>query len=494
MSILFVIEDPGNFPLVVPGVTPVSARNYIEDDSFSAIKGAKIVNVCQSYRYQNLGYYVSLLAEARKHKVIPSITTIQDLKTQSMINVASNEMQETLDRYLPKDNVEKYNFNIYFGKTSNERLKHLASRLYKFFPTPFMLAQFTKNKSGWSLQNINPISAKDIPVEDFEVLLGAFADVLAGKKIVTPSFPKTSFDLAILYDPKEDPTPPSNSAAIKKFIKAAENLGMGTEIITMDDSRRMSEFDALFIRETTNVSHHTYRIARKAYAEGLVVIDDPVSILRCSNKVFLAELLERYKVPIPKTMIVHSKNMNKVVENFDLPVILKQPDSSFSQGVLMAKTKDELQAGIKNLFLKSHLIIAQEFIPTEFDWRIGVLDKKPLFACKYYMASSHWQIVRREKDGSMLEGKGESVPIDEVPKTVLSTALKAANLIGDGLYGVDLKQVGLKVYVIEVNDNPNIDSGLEDLVYKDDLYSTVMKVFLQRIEKRKVFPPSPTNL
>ena len=50
---------------------------------------------------------------------------------------------------------------------------------------------------------------------------------------------------------------------------------------------------------------------------------------------------------------------------------------------------------------------------------------------------------------------------------MLNTALKAANLIGDGLYGVDLKQIGKKVYVIEVNANPNIDAGMEDQILKD---------------------------
>lgn len=51
------------------------------------------------------------------------------------------------------------------------------------------------------------------------------------------------------------------------------------------------------------------------------------------------------------------------------------------------------------------------------------------------------------------------MPVEEVPKKVITTALKAANLIGDGLYGVDLKQNDKGVYVIEINDNPNIDSG-----------------------------------
>jgi len=73
-----------------------------------------------------------------------------------------------------------------------------------------------------------------------------------------------------------------------------------------------------------------------------------------------------------------------------------------------------------------------------------------------------------------------------VPKPVLDTALKAANLIGDGLYGVDLKQVGKKVYVIEVNDNPNIDAGMEDQILKDELYLTVMRSFIRRIEQKKM--------
>jgi glutathione synthase/RimK-type ligase-like ATP-grasp enzyme len=60
-----------------------------------------------------------------------------------------------------------------------------------------------------------------------------------------------------------------------------------------------------------------------------------------------------------------------------------------------------------------------------------------------------------------------------------------ANLIGDGLYGVDMKQIGDKAYVVEINDNPNIDSGVEDTLLKDNLYLTVMQVFLKRIEERK---------
>jgi glutathione synthase/RimK-type ligase-like ATP-grasp enzyme len=63
--------------------------------------------------------------------------------------------------------------------------------------------------------------------------------------------------------------------------------------------------------------------------------------------------------------------------------------------------------------------------------------------------------------------------------------VRASNLIGDGLYGVDLKQIGRKVLVIVVNDNPSIDAGVEDRVLGEGLYREVMGVILKRIERRK---------
>lgn len=53
------------------------------------------------------------------------------------------------------------------------------------------------------------------------------------------------------------------------------------------------------------------------------------------------------------------------------------------------------------------------------------------------------------------------------------------------MYGVDVKQVGNRYCVIEVNDNPNMDAGNEDGMLKNALYREVMSVFLKRIEARK---------
>lgn len=112
-----------------------------------------------------------------------------------------------------------------------------------------------------------------------------------------------------------------------------------------------------------------------------------------------------------------------------------------------------------NLLLEgSDLLIAQEFLPTEYDWRIGVLEGQPLYAVKYFMAPHHWQIVNHAAyRANQKYGDSKCFALDEVPRDVLKIAVDAAGLIGRGLYGVDVKESGGKLYVIEVNDNPSMD-------------------------------------
>jgi glutathione synthase/RimK-type ligase-like ATP-grasp enzyme len=45
--------------------------------------------------------------------------------------------------------------------------------------------------------------------------------------------------------------------------------------------------------------------------------------------------------------------------------------------------------------------------------------------------------------------------------------------VGKGLYGVDIKEVNGEPVVVEVNDNPSIYAGYEDLRDKD-LYTKII--------------------
>lgn len=483
MRRLLIVSNPKNWKLRIPGVELVGAQDYLGNPEQFAGAGIRVYNLCRSYRYQTQGYYISLLAEARGHRPLPNVTTIQDLKNRSLIRFYSDELEDLIQKSLAHLQAKEFQLSIYFGRNVAKRYDRLAHALFNVFPAPLLRAEFVHGKEGWEMRRIGVISENEIPDTHHDFLNEA-ADRYFRRQPRPKKQQGARYDLAILYDPEEDP-PTSDLRALKAFIKAGAKLGLAAELITKDDYGSLAEFDALFIRETTSVKNHTFRFSRRATAEGLVVIDDPESILKCMNKVYLAELMQRHKIRTPKTMVVHWDNAQRVLEEMGLPCVLKQPDSAFSQGVVKAKTPEELKHEIERLLDSSELIIAQEFLPTDFDWRIGVLDQKPLYACKYFMARSHWQIYNHEKKGAAFSGEATTLAIEDVPAKVVDTAVKAANLIGDGLYGVDLKEVGGKVYVIEVNDNPSIEHNIEDEVIGEELYLRIMRSFLERIEKKR---------
>jgi glutathione synthase/RimK-type ligase-like ATP-grasp enzyme len=181
--------------------------------------------------------------------------------------------------------------------------------------------------------------------------------------------------------------------------------------------------------------------------------------------------------------------MGRAERVFGFPFVVKIPDSAFSKGVFRIYDKTGLATFVERAFRDSDLVVAQEYMETRFDWRVGILEGKPLYVCKYFMARGHWQIIKHDQDRRYVQGAFANIPVEQAPPAVVETAVRAASLIGDGLYGVDLKETPQGVFVIEVNDNPSIEAGVEDAVLKDELYRTIMESFIRRLDKRSQVDP-----
>ncbi len=480
MNVLLVVDNPLTWPLDIPGVKVMSSKEYLNTHTWGHSKRLHVFNLCYSYKYQSKGYYVSLLAAARGHIPVPSLSSILDMRSTAVVKIVSQELQEKIDKRLADLESDILDLNIYFGKTVDKHYEKLGLALFNVFQAPLLQASFVK-KESWMLSSIAPMHAADIPEHerDYVELFAKAYFERSGIKRSKPKHPR--YEIAVLIDPEQD-CPPSNEKALQKFQDIADEMDMDMTFITKDDYSRLSEFDALFIRETTGVNHYTFRFAQRAEASGLVVLDDPQSILKCANKVYLAELLQQHRLPCPKSLIIHKENIDEVTQKLGFPCVLKQPDGSFSKGVVKVHSEDELQTKCLDLLAESELIVAQEFLPTSFDWRIGMLDGKPLFACKYFMADNHWQILNWKKKGMDRYGRFETFALEDVPPAVLDTAIRVTRWFGTGLYGVDIKHIHDKAYVIEVNDNPNIDAGVEDSIAKDELYRKILGYFLSKLE------------
>lgn len=483
MNKYIVVNQPENWDISVENIKIISAQDYLTNPEFSRLKNARIFNLSKDYSYQSKGYYVSLLAEARGHMAIPTVKNIVDLREPKLVKIVSDDFDDLIQTSLKNLKSKEFTLSIYFGQNVAQKYKELSAMFHRHFQIPFLLVKFNYT-TKWNIKSVKAISESEIP-EDHKESMKFFAkEYFAKKRYDTPKTHSTDYDLAILVQPN-DPAPPSNQKAIKKFVEIAEKMNFYVEVISPKDLSRLSSFDALLIRQSTEVNNEAYAFARKAQQEGIAIVDYPDAILKCCNKVYMAEALTNANIPTPKTLIVHKNNIDQVIPYIGLPCVLKSPDSTFSFGVKKAETIEEFEELVGAMLKKSDLIIAQEFTFSEYDWRVGILDDQPIFACRYYMAKGHWQIYNwdaEKKDDQ--DGNADCLPIEEVPKKILSAALKSAKLMGKGLYGIDVKEVDGKPLVIEINDNPNIDFGVEDRFYGDKVYVDIITALKNRIEKK----------
>jgi glutathione synthase/RimK-type ligase-like ATP-grasp enzyme len=479
-----VVVDNDDLLLDGDNLTVISFEHYLSDYPKINEPKTRIINLCDTEHYLSRGYYCSLLAEARQHKVLPSISTINDLRDMTLNSSSSLGLPlppELIDSELSAGPVE---LMIFFGWSAQEPWKKFARHAFEKYPAPILAVTISREGSGWQMQIKRFAFAKlsDFERKEFLLRLQSFTENVWRNPATEKRY---RWDMAILVDPDEK-YPPSDKDAIKRMIKAAAKVGINAEIITAQQASHIAQYDALFIRETTAIDHHTYRIARKAEQEGLVVIDDSTSILRCCNKVFLHDAFIYNHVPSLKTRVAigcSASDLDQVEQNFDYPLVLKTPEGAFSKGVFRIDDRDALEAKLQELLHDTALILVQEYMYTDFDWRVGVLNGRAIYACRYHMARNHWQIYNHDAK-RFVSGGFETLPTFEVPRAVLDAALKACNMIGQGLYGVDVKQKGSHVYVIEVNDNPSIDHEVEDLYLGDELYMLIMQEFVSRLEQR----------
>ncbi len=478
-----VINDMSDWQPYYPSQSLLTANEYLS--THVSRTRSHILNLCDDLSYLSTGYYVSLLAEARGQRVMPSVTTINDLNNFKHYQLLTNVLDKSASRYLANYTDDALDLIICFGVSDIDEFNGFARQLFERYPCPLLRVQL-RNEGRWYIHSLTAGYLNQL--DDAQQTMSGDALDAFNKKVWRKARARKEYryDLAILYNPDEA-IPTSDKKALNLFIKAAKEADIEAELITAADFNRLLEFDALFIRETTRINHYTYHFAKKALANGMVVIDHPESIVKCANKVFLKELLEQHQVGMPRTELLLSGtdiNYQEIGESLGYPVVLKIPDGSFSIGVEKADNAEQFKATAEELFAQSTILLAQEFMRTDYDWRIGVLNNRPIYACQYFMARNHWQIYNhKESSGRAKSGSFETFGVHQAPKDVVKIALQATRLIGDGLYGVDVKMTAKGPVIIEINDNPSIESGVEDKHLGYELYRLIMADFGRRLDE-----------
>lgn len=521
--VVVVVSDPRT-ATDLPAEMLVSADEYLEGGEALTDRQLVVVNLCNSYRYRTRGYYVSLLADARGQTVVPSVETIEGLsdayglfRALREAGVPTVDVREMKSRhgslpaaispeaddasgpheapvpllrvdaaegpaYRPASDAEVAETLSYFGSCTDPRVRAASLAVYREWPAPVLRIQWILEEEEWKVTGVSALSLRQLRREQRAELAEALRNerLLVRRGSPPPSAGKRAA-LAVLVD-EGDPFSPSSPETIDKLERVAARMNVYVQRIGLGDLEKLGEYDALFIRALTSVSTPAFQFALRAEALDMPVVDDSQSIIRCSNKVFLDELLRREGIPTPRTLVATARTPADQLAELGFPAVIKLPDGSFSAAVHKVSSPQEYRERAAEMFRRSPLIIAQEYLPTDFDWRVTVLDGQLLVAARYFMARGHWQI-RTEEKGTERYGRVEAVAREAAPKAVVELALRAAGLIGRGLYGVDIKETPAGPVVIEINDNPNLDVGYEDAADGGAVYEDVVRFFLRRVEE-----------
>jgi glutathione synthase/RimK-type ligase-like ATP-grasp enzyme len=272
---------------------------------------------------------------------------------------------------------------------------------------------------------------------------------------------------------------PREAEALQNFKFTAEHMGHEFNYIFRDSLSEIPKYDAVFIRATTDPLYTAYVVSKTAWEHGLKVVDDPVSIRICANKIHQYRLFEKYEVPHIPTLFIskeefHHRQISEIFSLFGKPVVIKAPYTSFSKYVEKAACETSFREVAKRFFRRSDFLVVQKFMPSRFDWRVGVLNNEVLYVCKYMMPKGKWKHgVKRRGKPSFMWGRTVTLKRNNAPQRLKELALQACKVIGQGLYGVDIKELNGEYIVVEVNDNPSIYRGYEDFRDKD-IYEKVI--------------------
>lgn len=265
--------------------------------------------------------------------------------------------------------------------------------------------------------------------------------------------------------------------ALSNFRMAAFELGHQLDFLFKNELKYLTNYDGVFVRALTDPLNTSYVVARTAEMAGMRVLDHPESIRICCDKVNMYARLSARNVPMPETRFleeneVTEENASELFEALGTPLVLKAPNSSFSAYVdKVATTEAFIKVG-KRFLRRADRLVVQQYMPSEFDWRVITLDGEILAVVKYQFPQDKWKLMQRGEQGDWATVTG--VKRDEANPALIETALAAANAIGTSLYGIDIKEIDGEFFVIEVNDNPTIAAGEEDQA-NPEIYADIIR-------------------
>src|SRR5690606_14410763 len=242
-NVILVVEDRRDWAAYYPAKHLMTAQEYLDSSTVFPSGRVQVINLCRNYRYLSPGYYCSLLAEARGHRGLPSVRTVNDLSRKALYGLHFESFGAALDKAMKKRRQEgdQLTIKIYFGQTEHAGLTELARQIFDQLPCPILQLTFRRRES-WTVESVRPIGLHQLKGKEEDAFAAALEAFNARVWRKAGSRRKFRYDLAMLVNPDEK-LPPSDKGALRQFVRAGAGLGINVELIGREDYPRLAEYD-----------------------------------------------------------------------------------------------------------------------------------------------------------------------------------------------------------------------------------------------------------
>lgn len=224
---------------------------------------------------------------------------------------------------------------------------------------------------------------------------------------------------------------------------------------------RLAGVDAVIPRIGASITSYGLAVLRQLEMMGVYPLNESVAIGRSRDKLRAAQLLSRKGIGLPITAIAHDfENTQHIIDLVGgAPLVIKLLAGTQGRGVVLAETNKAAESVI-DAFRELHAdFMVQEYIKEAggADIRCFVIGDKVVAAMK-----------RQAKEGEFRSNlhRGGTASLVKLTPEERSTAVRAANIMGLNVAGVDIVRSNHGPVVLEVNSSPGLE-GIEKATNKD---------------------------
>lgn len=241
--------------------------------------------------------------------------------------------------------------------------------------------------------------------------------------------------------------------------------------------RALSEYDAVIPRIGASITYYGTALVRQFEQMDVFCANSALGISNSRDKLRALQILSRHNIGIPATEFVRRKqDVLPAIERVGgAPVIIKLLEGTQGVGVILADSIKAAQAIIETLQSTKQNVLIQKFVAESKgrDIRAFVVGDQVVAAMRRVAQGQEF------RSNVHLGGKTEVLTLDAVYE---ETALRAAQIMGLRIAGVDMLEGADGPQIMEVNSSPGLE-GIERASGID-----VASAIIEYVEDRVGFP------